>query len=384
MDLRDIFGEGNVKIADVAKEFRRVTGRGISVDSEETESELISDADQTLVDSEETESELISNGDAQDSVDSESSEEVPLKYGWIKNAPEWNPPTHLALHMANSSSTPEWRKACYVICVVDTMAEGRGEPIDVTLFEGPLFTTLTIKPSKTGLKKLRHAIQQPVQPPYIREVIFDCQDIQTREDVDNLEKYRELLVEILKLLYEQTGDAVHPIRDALILLLEAWLCAIGTKKEVWCGWNMSDPRVQERMNRMTAGCSLTYLGLGPHSRDLTKFHVDFDYGLDIGQLTVSESGEKTVQEVWMNIFEDALEFQFGQLLINGWPGTEQEGLDYNLTVFETMLMETKLRRIEIRNTKLHVGGLLSLLDRNKDALDILILESVDTDDGPGA
>jgi hypothetical protein len=49
-----------------------------------------------------------------------------------------------------------------------------------------------------------------------------------------------------------------------------------------------------------------------------------------------------------------------------------------------MLMETKLRRIEIWNTKLHVGGLLSLLDRNKDALDILILESVETDDGPEA
>lgn len=223
-----------------------------------------------------------------------------------------------------------------------------------------------------------------MQPPYIREVTFDCQDIRTREDVDNLEKCRELLVEILKILYEQTGDAVHPIRDALILLLEAWLCAIGTKQEVWCGWNTSDSEVHERINGMTAGCSLTYLGLGSCSQDLTKFHVNFDYGLDIGQLTVSESGEKTVQEVWMNIFEDGLEFEFGLLLINGWPGTERLGLDYNLVAFEAMLMETKLRRIEIRNTKLHVGGSLSLLDRKEDSLDILILESVDADDGPEA
>jgi hypothetical protein len=223
-----------------------------------------------------------------------------------------------------------------------------------------------------------------VQPPYIREVTFDCQDIRTREDVDNLEKCRELLVEILKILYEQTGDAVHPIRDALILLLEAWLCAIDTKQEVWCGWNTSDPKVHERMNGMTAGCSLPYLGLGSCSQYLTKFHVNFDYGLDIGQLTVSESGEKTVQEVWMNIFEDGLDFEFGLLLINGWPGTERLGLDYNQVFFEAMLMETKLRRIEIRNTKLHVGGLLSLLDRKEDSLDILILESVDADDGPEA
>jgi hypothetical protein len=373
-----------VKIADVVKEFSRITVGEVSADSEETESVLTSDADQTLVDNGGTESELISDGDAQAFMDSETSKQVPRKCDWIENTPEWNSPTHLALHLANSSSTPEWRKACHIMCVVDTMAEANGEPIDVTTFEGSLFTTFVIKPSKTGPKKLKHAIRQPVQPPYIREVTFDCQDIRTREDVENLEKCRELLVEILKLLYEQTGDAVHPVRVALIFLLEAWLCAMGTKQEVWCGWNTSDPKVHERMNGMTADCSLTYLGLGSYSQDLTKFHVNFDYGLDIGQLTVSESGEKTVQEVWMNIFEDGLEIEFGLLLINGWPGTKREGLDYNLVPFEAMLTETKLRRIEIRNTKLHVGGLLSLLDRNKDALDILILESVDTDDGPGA
>jgi hypothetical protein len=100
MDLRDIFGEGNVKIADIVKEFKRITGGEVSIDSEETESELISDADQTLVDSEEIESELISDGDAQDVVDSESSKQVPRKCDWIENTPEWNPPTHLALHLA--------------------------------------------------------------------------------------------------------------------------------------------------------------------------------------------------------------------------------------------------------------------------------------------
>jgi hypothetical protein len=82
MDLRDIFGEGNVKIADIVKEFKRITGGEVSIDSEETESELISD------------------GDAQDVVDNESSKQVPRKCDWIENTPEWNPPTHLALHLA--------------------------------------------------------------------------------------------------------------------------------------------------------------------------------------------------------------------------------------------------------------------------------------------
>ena len=49
-----------------------------------------------------------------------------------------------------------------------------------------------------------------------------------------------------------------------------------------------------------------------------------------------------------------------------------------------MFMTTELRTIEFRNTKLHLGGLLSLLDRNKGTLDIVILEQVDTDNDPEA
>lgn len=49
-----------------------------------------------------------------------------------------------------------------------------------------------------------------------------------------------------------------------------------------------------------------------------------------------------------------------------------------------MFMTTELRTIEFRNTKVHLGGLLSLLDRNKDTLDIVILEQVDTDNDPEA
>jgi hypothetical protein len=267
---------------------------------------------------------------------------------------------------------------------IDSKAELMGDLLGIEAFDESLFTTLIIKPSKTGLKKLKHAIRQPVQPPYIREVHFDCGAVRTREDVDDLDKCRGLLVEILELLYEQTGDAVHPIRDALILLLEAFLCAIGTKREVWCGWNSNDPKVADRFPGMTVRCCLTYLGIGPSSPDLPKFEVYFDYGLEIGQLTVSESGEKMVQEIWLCVFEDGDVNDLGVLLINGWPGIKQQGLDYNLVVFETMLMTNDLVRVEIRNTKLHLGGLLSLLDRNKKTLDVVILDSVDTDDSPEA
>jgi len=71
-------------------------------------------------------------------------------------------------------------------------------------------------------------------------------------------------------------------------------------------------------------------------------------------------------------------------MINGWPGIKQQGLDYNLVVFEAMLMTTALRTIEFRNSKINLGGLLSLLDRNQDTLDIVILEQVDTDNDPEA
>lgn len=130
---------------------------------------------------------------------------------------------------------------------------------------------------------------------------------------------------------------------------------------------------------MQASRSLTYLGIGPFERDLPRFKVYFDYGLNIGNLTVTESGEKTVQEVWLCIFED--EFEFGRLLINGWPGITRPYLDYNLVAFEALLMTTGLRRIELWNTKIHLGGLLSLLNRNRHTLDILILEQVGADEG---
>jgi hypothetical protein len=84
------------------------------------------------------------------------------------------------------------------------------------------------------------------------------------------------------------------------------------------------------------------------------------------------------------VFEDGDVNDLGVLLINGWPGIKQQGLDYNLAAFETMLMTNDLVRVEIRNTKLHLGGLLSLLDRNKKTLDVVILDSVDTDDSPEA
>lgn len=163
------------------------------------------------------------------------------------------------------------------------------------------------------------------------------------------------------------------------MLLEAFLCAIETKQEIWFSWNREDPNVIERTNEMVAGCCLTYTGIGPFERDLPRFQVWFDLGLEIGSLTVSDSGEKTFPETWLCMFED--EFEFGRLLINGWPGITRPYLDYNLVAFETLLMTTNvLRRIEFRNTKVHLGGLLSLLERNRRTLDILVLEKVDADE----
>jgi hypothetical protein len=401
MDLRELFGEGTiVTISDVWKEYQRITGTEISVESEETESERIDDslptsgdaqtsADQTLVESEKTESEPDSDSstkidDSQASLRSNSSSQAQRKCDWIENTSKWNYPMHLALHLANSSFSSEWRKACQLLNRIDSQLEWTKIPVPAEWYNDPLFTTLVIKPSRAGLRKLKHAIRQPVQPPFLREVLFDCQAIRTREDVENLGNCRESLIEILGMLYDQTGDSVQPLRDALILLLEAFLCAIGTKQEVRYCWNVEDPNVCQRSFGMACHCRLLYQGIGPSAHDVTKFMVYFDIGLDIGEWTVAESGEKTVQEVWLCIFQDECEFELGRLLINGWPGTKQQGLDYNLVAFEAMLMTTDMRRIEFRNTKLHVGGLLSLLDRNKNSLDILVLEQVDTDDSPEA
>lgn len=378
MDLRDVFGEGTtVNTSDVWKEYRRASGGDISGESEETESErndsLSTSADaQTSVDltpieSDETEPESVSD----------SSKETGFRLDWVENSPKWNRPTNLALRMANTPSSIEWRAACRIMDATDTHQELGNQPVPWNT--DTLFTTLHIKPSRAGLRKLKHAIRQPVQPPYLREVIFDCQAIQTREDVDNLEKCRESLVEILEILYSQTGEVVQPIRDALILLLEAFLCAIDTKQEVWCCWNSGHPDVYDRTNEMTCRCRLVYTGIGACTDEVPKFEVLFDYGLDIGQWTVAESGEKTVQEIWLCAFHDECEPEFGRLMINGWPGLKQQGLDYNLVAFEAMFMTTDLRTIELRNTKVHLGGLLSLLNRNKDTLDVVILEQVDTD-----
>ncbi|KAH0208161.1 hypothetical protein KCU86_g8340, partial [Aureobasidium melanogenum] len=316
--------------------------------------------------------------------DSSDSEQTHEERDWINDTPKWNPPTELALHSVNQSSTPEWRIACSTLNTVVAKAEMTKTPIDSKSFEpSALFSSLVIRPRKKDLRKLKHAIQQPFQPPYLAEFSFDCSAIKTRKDVDDLGKCREPIVDILKMLYGQgrTSDAVpvHPLRDALILLLEAFLCAIETKQETWFSWNREDPKVVERPFGMEASCCLTYTGMGPFERNLPRFQAWFDYGLDIGSLTVSDSGEKTVQELWLCMFED--EFEFGRMMINGWPGLTRPYLDYNLVAFETLLMTTtELRRIELRNTKVHLGGLLSLLNRNRRTLDILILEQVAADE----
>ncbi|KAH0370087.1 hypothetical protein KCU65_g2859, partial [Aureobasidium melanogenum] len=315
-------------------------------------------------------------------IDSSDSGQPLEERDWINNTPKWSPPTELALHSSNHLSTPEWRRACGVLNVVIAKAEKTNVHKDPNSesFEPSLFTTLVIKPRKKDLRKLKHAIQQPVQPPYLGEFYFDCSAIKTKKDVADLEKCREPIVDILKLLYAQGHDAapVHPLRDALILLLEAFLCAVETKQELWFNWNGDDPKIEERPSCMEASCCLTYAGLGPFGRELPRYQAWFDYGLDIGSFTVSDSGEKTVQESWLCCFED--DFDYGRVLINGWPGSKRPYLDYNLTAFEALMQCTDLRRIEIRNTRVHLGGLLSLLNRNRHTLDILILEQVEANE----
>ena len=301
MDLRENFGEGTtVKTSKVWEEYQRTTGSEMPVESEETESEPNNDSFST-------------SGDAQTSVDptpvesdetelepADDSKDTEFKLVWVENSPKWNRPTDLALRMANKSSSSDWTEACRIMNSMEFLLQEEDPPF--IWKTDHLFTTLHIKPSRAGLRKLKHAIRQPVQPPYLREVIFDCQAIRTREDVDNLEKCRESLVEILEILYSQTGDVVQPIRDALILRLEAFLCAIDTKQEVWCCWNREDPYHCDRSTEMTCRCGLICSGIGTCIDDVPKFELCFDYGLDIGQWTVAESGEKTVQEAWLCVF----------------------------------------------------------------------------------
>lgn len=378
MDSHNLLEERTAIVSDIVKKLQDVVVSETSADDDAVEAELTGDT-------------FSADSEARTPSDSDSSsEQTEEDRDWINNTAKWNLPTELALHSAHSSS--EWRRACATLNAVVSKAEKTCVPVTSESFDPSLFTSLVIKPRKKDLRKLKHAIQQPVQPPYLGEVSFDCSAIHTREDIDKLGNCRESLVDLLKLLYRQgrNSDAapehlnrdaapMHPIRDALILLLEAFLCAIETKQEIWFGWNRDDPNVSERSNEMEAGCCLTYTGIGPFERELPRFEVWFDFGLEIGSLTVSDSGEKTVQETWLCMFED--EFEFGRLLINGWPENSRPYLDYNLVAFETLLMTTKeLRRIEIRNTKVHLGGLLSLLHRNRRTLDILILEKVDADE----
>jgi len=302
MDLRDVFGEGTtVQTSDVWEEYRRTTGSEIPVESEETESERNNDSLSTSVDAQTSvDPTPVESDEAEPEPVGDSSKENDFKLVWVENSPKWNPPTELALRMANVSPSTDWTEAFRNMNAMNLQSSIGESP--VTLNTGNLFTTIQIKPSRAGLRQLRHAIRQPVQPPYLREVIFDCQAIRTREDVDNLKKCREYLVEILEILYNQTGNVVQPIRDALIILLEAFLCAIGTKQEVWCCWNTGDPNTCDRSNEMVCHCGFSFSGIGTWKDNVPKFEVCFDYGLDIGQWTVTESGEKTVQEVWLCVF----------------------------------------------------------------------------------
>jgi hypothetical protein len=104
MDLRDLIGEGNVKISDVVREFQKITVGENSIDSEETESETLCDStsisddtqafvNQIPAENEETESEFISDtisnsSDAQDSVNSYSTSQTQRKCDWIERSPK--------------------------------------------------------------------------------------------------------------------------------------------------------------------------------------------------------------------------------------------------------------------------------------------------------
>jgi hypothetical protein len=104
MDLRDLIGEGNVRMSDVVREFQKITVGDNSIDSEETESETLCDSNsvsddtqafvnQIPAENEETESEFISDtisnsSDAQDSVNSYSASQPQRKCDWIERSPK--------------------------------------------------------------------------------------------------------------------------------------------------------------------------------------------------------------------------------------------------------------------------------------------------------
>lgn len=212
MDSHNILEERAAIVSDIVQKLQGVVVSEAPAVDDATEPELTGDT-------------LSADSEARTPSDSDSSSgQTEEDRDWINDTPKWDPPTDLTLHSTHSSS--EWRRACAILNAVVSKATMTSVPVTGDTFDPSLFASLVIKPKKKDLRKLKHAIQQPVQPPYLGEVSFDCSAIHTREDVDKLGNCRESLVEILKLLYGQEQidtnsvqslkhtTPVHPIRDA--------------------------------------------------------------------------------------------------------------------------------------------------------------------------
>jgi hypothetical protein len=88
MDLRDLIGEGNVRISDVVREFQKITIGENSIDSEETESETLCDSNSVSDDTQAFVNQISNSSDAQDSVNSYSASQTPRKCDWIERSPK--------------------------------------------------------------------------------------------------------------------------------------------------------------------------------------------------------------------------------------------------------------------------------------------------------
>jgi hypothetical protein len=235
------------------------------------------------------------------------------------------------------------------------------------------YKTLEVSPTKKGLQILKKAIQHPLYSPHIRQVIFDCELITSTWHYFCLRRLRRPLAQIIRILNKQSGSSILPIRDALVHLLESFLCALDTGLDVWAVWG----HTSEHSPNMQAYCKLKDTVV---TGDDLDDHEVYDYQLtfDPGLMLICDRDV----DLWLSIFEvqltdQSLEYDF---LLGGLPDPKQptrEGIGYTLSGFKRKLTTTYMTSIEITRSSILLDGLLALLDFNKVTLKKLTLRNLD-------
>lgn len=99
MNTQQLFNERAAIVSDIVKDLQDIVVREDPPEDDEIEAEI--------------ESKTLSEGRSPSTSDSDSTLQTQEERNWINDTLTWTPPTDLALHSANlSSSTSQWRKAC--------------------------------------------------------------------------------------------------------------------------------------------------------------------------------------------------------------------------------------------------------------------------------